>query len=171
MLVFIFDHFEQKLMTYFLKKIQKLYFGAILGPFCPNLGRNNFFIETRALPVFKYSNYYYEKSQKKGPIRHWSRGLIWASVELCQVESQPKLPQWLLLRDKIFNIFDNSGQLVPTFSYLSIDRNIKRLENYCVNVFWFNIQLAKKSYRWQFFILTQNVSFSFSTFLEFEHPK
>ena len=30
---------------------------------------------------------------------------------------------------------------------------------YCVNVFWFNIQLAKKSYRWQFFIFMQNISF------------
>ena len=39
---------------------------------------------------------------------------------------------------------------------------------YCVNVFWFNIQPAKKSYKWQFFISMQNVvTFSFFTFFFF----
>ena len=33
-----------------------------------------------------------------------------------------------------------------------------------------NIALMCLSYRWQFFIFMQNVSFSFSTFLEFGHP-
>ena len=36
--------------------------------------------------------------------------------------------------------------------------------------FWFNIELARKSYRWQFFIFMENVSFSFSTFLVFGRP-
>ena len=37
-------------------------------------------------------------------------------------------------------------------------------------MFWFNIQRAKKSYRWQFSIFTESVSFSFSTFLESGWP-
>lgn len=70
-------------------------------------------------------------------------------------------------------------QLSTTFSYffnLSLDRNIEWLEFYdsfmlpsCINFFQFNIQLAKKSNRRQFLILTQNVTFSFSTFLEYMH--
>ena len=40
--------------------------------------------------------------------------LIWASLELYQVEGQPEAPPWLAMRGNIFKIFDNSGQLVPT---------------------------------------------------------
>ena len=46
----------------------------------------------------------------------------------------------------------------------------QKLQIYCVNLFQFNIQLAKKGYRWQLFIFMENVFFSFPTFLEFR-PK
>ena len=46
--------------------------------------------------------------------RDWSRALIWALVELCQVEGQPKVPPWLGVKGNIFKIVGNSGQLVPT---------------------------------------------------------
>ena len=36
---------------------------------------------------------------------------------------------------------------------------------YYDNLFWFNIQLAKKSCRWQIFIFMQNVTFLFLSFL------
>ena len=39
--------------------------------------------------------------------------------------------------------------------------NFRFCSIYYDNVFWFNIQLAKKSYRLQFFIFMQNVNFSF----------
>ena len=41
-LVFNLDYFQKKLMTKFFKKSRKPCFGAILGPFCPNLGKNEF---------------------------------------------------------------------------------------------------------------------------------
>ena len=47
-------------------------------------------------------------------IAYW-QGLIWALVELWQVEGQPDLPPWFTSRDKIFKIVRNLGQLVPTF--------------------------------------------------------
>ena len=37
--VFILDIFQKKRTTKFFKKSQKPYFGTILGPFCPNLGK------------------------------------------------------------------------------------------------------------------------------------
>ena len=43
-------------MTKFFKKSKKPYFGAILGPFCPNFGKNEFSCK-RALSIFKYFNY------------------------------------------------------------------------------------------------------------------
>ena len=43
-LVFILDHFKEKLSTKFFKKSKKTYFGAI-------------FLEKRALSFFKFSNY------------------------------------------------------------------------------------------------------------------
>ena len=43
-------------MTKFFKSPKKTYFGATLGPFCPNLGKNEF-PGKRALSVFRYSNY------------------------------------------------------------------------------------------------------------------
>ena len=44
----------------------------------------------------------------------WSRTLIWASVESCQVQGKTEALAWLAPRGKIFKITDNSGQLVPT---------------------------------------------------------
>ena len=41
-LFFALDYFQEKLTTKFFKKFKKLYFGAILNPFCPNLGKNEF---------------------------------------------------------------------------------------------------------------------------------
>ena len=41
-IVFIFDYYQEKLMAKFFKKTQKPYFGAILGPFYPNLGKKDF---------------------------------------------------------------------------------------------------------------------------------
>ena len=39
---------------------------------------------------------------------------------------------------------------------------------YYNNLFWFNIQLAKKSCRWQIFIFMQSVTFLFQSFLNFD---
>ena len=39
------------------QKSLKPYFRIILGPFCQNLGKNEFFLGEIALSVFKYSNY------------------------------------------------------------------------------------------------------------------
>ena len=66
-----------------------------------------------------------------------------------------------LITDKLFPLF-----------YLSIDGNTKRLEYhvfcfiYCVNVFGFDIQLTKKSYRLQLF-LCKTLVFPFLPFLNF----
>ena len=39
---------------------------------------------------------------------------------------------------------------------------------YCVNVFWFNVQLAKKSYRWVLLFLCRKLVFRFLPFLNLE---
>ena len=41
-LVSISDYFQEKLMTKFFKESNKPYLGAILGPFYPNLSKNEF---------------------------------------------------------------------------------------------------------------------------------
>ena len=96
--------------------------------------------------------------------RCWSRALIWVSVKLCQVKGQLEAPPWLAPRG---NLTDNSGQLFPTF-YLSIDGHIKWLDYYdnffvlfTVLMCSYSIFILLKSYRWQFFIFMQNVSFFF----------
>ena len=38
----ISDYFQEKLMIKFLKKPKKPHFGAILGPYFPDLGKNEF---------------------------------------------------------------------------------------------------------------------------------
>ena len=56
----------------------------------------------------------------------------------------------------MFRIGEKSGQLVLTFlsKYWQKHKTIRLMivfcSVYCINVFWFNIQLAKKSYRWQY---------------------
>ena len=55
---FRFKLFPGKTNDKIFQTIQKkLYFGAILGPFYPNIGKNKFLWEKRTLSVFKYSNY------------------------------------------------------------------------------------------------------------------
>ena len=110
--------------------------------------------------------------------RGWSRALIWVSVELCQVEGQPEVPPWLAMRGNIFKIVGNSGQLVPTFlsKHWWKHKQIRVLWQifcsiYCVNMFWFNIQLAKKSYRRQFFIFIKKVSLKPCLSLTWKNPK
>ena len=44
-------------MAKFFKKSEKPYLGTILGPFSPNLGKNEFSWKKKPLSVFKYSNY------------------------------------------------------------------------------------------------------------------
>ena len=39
---------------------------------------------------------------------------------------------------------------------------------YCVDVFWFNFQLAKQSYRWQFLFLCKTLVFLFLPFLNLD---
>ena len=65
-LFFTLDYFQEKLKTKFFKKSKSPYFGAILGPFCPNLGKNEFYWEKGScqflnLPIF----YHHAKNQKK----------------------------------------------------------------------------------------------------------
>ena len=55
--------------------------------------------------------------------RGWSRALIWASVELYQVEGHHGLCRW----KKLFKIDENLEQLVQPF-YQSIDASVKGLE-------------------------------------------
>ena len=52
-----FRLFPRKTNDKIFQKIKKNYFVTILGPLCPNLGKKIFFLEKRALSVFKYSNY------------------------------------------------------------------------------------------------------------------
>ena len=42
-------------MTKFFKKSKKTYFGAILGPFCPNLGINEFWHKSASFSIFELS--------------------------------------------------------------------------------------------------------------------
>ena len=42
MLIFILHYFQEKLTSKFFQKSKKPYFGAILGPFYPNFGKNKF---------------------------------------------------------------------------------------------------------------------------------
>ena len=58
-LVLILDFFQEKLVRIFFKTSKKPYFGAILGPFLSNLGKNEFsliFFFSLSF-LFKYSNY------------------------------------------------------------------------------------------------------------------
>ena len=41
-ILFNSDYFQEKLMIKFFKKSKKPYFGAILGPYFPDLGKNEF---------------------------------------------------------------------------------------------------------------------------------
>ena len=41
-LIFILNYFLEKLIGNSFKKTQKLYFCAIFGPFCPDVGKNEF---------------------------------------------------------------------------------------------------------------------------------
>ena len=72
-LVFVLDCFHEKLMTKFFKKSKKNYLRAILGHFCPNLCKNELFLEKRALSVFKYSHFppSCKKSEKTNDTFMW----------------------------------------------------------------------------------------------------
>ena len=63
---FNFRSFPRKINDKIFQKIQKTFIWDHFGPFCPNLGKNEFSWK-RALPVFKYSNYLpsCQKSEKK----------------------------------------------------------------------------------------------------------
>ena len=53
-------------MTKFFKKSKKTYFGAILGPFCPNLGKNEFSFKKGLCQFLNIPIIYsFAKSQKK----------------------------------------------------------------------------------------------------------
>ena len=52
-------------MPKFFKIIRKPYIGAILGPFGPNLGQDEFSWKKEFLSVFKYSNYLPSRKKKK----------------------------------------------------------------------------------------------------------
>ena len=56
-LVFILDYYKEKLLSKLFKKSQNPYFGASLGPFCPNFGKKRLILEKQVLSVFKCSNY------------------------------------------------------------------------------------------------------------------
>ena len=84
-------------------------------------------------------------------------------------------PPWLEPRGNIFKVVDKLGEHDPTFFYLSIDESKKRLEYYnnfcsicCGNVFWFNIQLAKKRVTdGRFLFSCKTLVFVVATFLNF----
>ena len=53
-------------MTTFFKKSKNKYFGAILGPFCPNLGRDEFSWKKELFQILDIPiNYHRAKNQKK----------------------------------------------------------------------------------------------------------
>ena len=62
-------------MTNFSKNPQKFYFGAILDPFCPNLGKNEFswkkksfqFLDISILPLYQKSEKTNEPLLRKTP--------------------------------------------------------------------------------------------------------
>ena len=68
MLVSILDYFQEKLITKVFSK--KPYFGAILGPICSNLGKNEFswkiFLD---IPII----YHHAKNQKKLLCYFWEK--------------------------------------------------------------------------------------------------
>ena len=111
-------------------------------------------------------------------VRGWSRAVIWASVELCQVEGQSEASPWLATRGNVFKIVDNSGQLVPTFFYLSTDGNINRSEYSDSFFVLFTVlicsdsifNLLKRVTEGSFLFLCKKVSFPFCTFLQFGGP-
>ena len=94
------------------------------------------------------------------------------SVELWQVEGQPKVPPWLTMRGSIFKIVGNSRQLVLTF-YLSIDGNINRLEYSDSFFVLFTVlicsdsifNLLKRVTEGSFLFLCKKLVFFFLTFL------
>ena len=58
-LVFILDYYKEKLLSKLFKKSQNPYFGASLGPFCPNFGKKglswkNRFCQFLNVPVINY---------------------------------------------------------------------------------------------------------------------
>ena len=79
-LVFILDYFQEKLMANFFKKSKKIYFGAILGPFCPSLGKNEFSWKKGSVSLINIPIiYHHAKNQKK---------LMSYSWEKCQTDRQ-----------------------------------------------------------------------------------
>ena len=83
-LVSISDYFQEKLMTKFFKKPKKKknYFRAILGPFCPNLGKHECSWKIGVcllldIPII----YHCAKSQKKLFVHFWEKRRIDGETE------------------------------------------------------------------------------------------
>ena len=65
-LFFNLDYFQKTTNDKIFQKIQKTLVWGYFGPFFPKFGQKWTFLEKRALPVFKYSNYPSSyKTQKK----------------------------------------------------------------------------------------------------------
>ena len=106
------------------------------------------------------------------PDKAWSRAIIWSSVDLCQVEGQPKVPhgwRWGAIFSKLLATQDN---LLLLF-YLSIDGNINRL-GYSYSFFvLFTVlicsdsifNLLKRVTEGSFLFLWKKLVFFFLTFL------
>ena len=78
-LVSISDYFQEKLMTKFFNESTKPYLGAILDPFCPNLGRNEFswkkeLCQFLDIPIIYHCTNYWAISEKKRQTDRWTDG-------------------------------------------------------------------------------------------------
>ena len=68
-LVFILDYFQKKTNVNILPKAKKTYLGSILGPFQPNLCKNEFFWKKGLCQFLNNpTTYHHAKSQKKNEL-------------------------------------------------------------------------------------------------------
>ena len=70
MTIFLLDYFQKKLMTTFFKEFKKLYFGVILGSFCPNLGNKEFSWKNRLSQFYNIQIIYRCAELKKKLMTH-----------------------------------------------------------------------------------------------------
>ena len=75
-LVFILDHLQRKAMSKFFKQCKKPYFEVILVLFCPNLDKNEFYLEKGLCQFLNIpADYHCAKYQKKLMGNSWEKCL------------------------------------------------------------------------------------------------
>ena len=107
-------------MIKFFKKLKKTYFGAILGPFCPNLGKNEFSWKRRFFQFFNIWIIYHCAKNHKNLMSHF-----W---ENCWTDTQQVLESCDWLKNLAIWLAKN---ILGHISGTSIFPNIKFVEPYC----------------------------------------